>query len=285
MKAIYLSVEEAVARLINLEYIPEGLSALEMTEAFFDDAEGAYENCKNEGMEPDQLLLLESWKEACAARHALAELLMESLVVGIQNGDADLDLSTDETTDSPIMTFESLKEWAAFRFGIHLHEAAVVDESLKGVSWADVKIKIYEGYKIRCWIRGQKIQSTFQKIGLMGAAKNEPNKLGAILIGLSRGSKFPTGKQASSANKTAISKLRYSLKELTGLADDPFTPFNQADGWKPRFELIDDRLNADKRAKDRSTTQEYDDNLNYELAETPDFVDEDDEAGDFLRNR
>ena len=42
---IVLSLEAAVARLINLDYIPEGFTLLGMTEAFMKEAKEEYERC------------------------------------------------------------------------------------------------------------------------------------------------------------------------------------------------------------------------------------------------
>ncbi|SEQ45779.1 hypothetical protein [Nitrosomonas ureae] len=83
----------------------------------------------------------------------------------------------------------------------------------------------------------------------MGIRKNAPNHIGGILIALSKERKFPTTKRAAAKHKTAISKLRSALVKLTDIKSDPFTPFNEGYGWKPRFKLIDDRRNADERAK------------------------------------
>ena len=41
-----ITVEEAVARMINLDYIPTGFTLLEMTAAFHEEAEVAYENAR-----------------------------------------------------------------------------------------------------------------------------------------------------------------------------------------------------------------------------------------------
>jgi hypothetical protein len=65
---------------------------------------------------------------------------------------------------------------------------------------------------------------------------------------------------------------------LTGLSSDPFVAFNEADGWKPRFSLVDDRRNSEERAKRKAVHVPLD-------FEAPDFEDEDDEAGRFLSGK
>ena len=87
----------------------------------------------------------------------------------------------------------------------------------------------------------------------MGIKKQKaPNKLGLILIGLSRNKIFPVGKHIKPADKTAITKLRKVLYNWTGLKNDPFHPYNPSDGWKPKFKLIYDIHNADIRAKEKA---------------------------------
>jgi hypothetical protein len=108
--------------------------------------------------------------------------------------------------------------------------------------------------------------------------------LGGILIGLSRWRKFPQGKEADSKSKTAISRLRISLQQLTGIEEDPFFPFNEGDGWKPRFNLTDDRKNADERAKREAIHVSYED---AQLSDggTQDFDHENDDAGRFITGK
>ncbi|MDO8270438.1 MAG: hypothetical protein Q7U82_00765 [Gammaproteobacteria bacterium] len=279
----FLTVEQAVARLINLDYIPEGFALLDMTASFLEDAQGAYESSQEEGMDADALELIACWANSCEARHALAESLMESLQKGIERSESDLKLTTDKSTGQTLVSLGSLNEWAAFRFGIQVPDIGDHSTTPVEVAWDKIKIKIYADYKIGFWVgEGEYKKSSFQNIGLMGKRKNDSNKLGGILIGLSKGKRFPKGKTPNGADKAAICKLRGALKKLAGLSKDPFTPFNEADGWKPRFTLIDDGRNADKRAKERSVHVQFDEQMDYEL---PDFDNEDDEAGKFINSR
>jgi hypothetical protein len=99
---------------------------------------------------------------------------------------------------------------------------------------------------------------------------NTPNELGGILIGLSNYEKFPPSLPVEPKHKTAISKLRHSLCKLVNLSEDPFAPFNEGDGWRPRFELIDDRRNADERAKNEARFVQFDESRDGG-SEAPDF--------------
>ena len=112
----------------------------------------------------------------------------------------------------------------------------------------------------------------------MGKRKNEPNGLGVILIGLSLRKKFPKNKTPENKDAAAISKLRRALEQLTGITSDPFYQINAEDGWKPRFKLIDDRRNADERAKEKAEhepvveARDYDD----EHDQTQEWIDKND---------
>jgi hypothetical protein len=87
------------------------------------------------------------------------------------------------------------------------------------------------------------------------------------------GRKFPT-ENLQGKHKAAISRLRAALRRLTGISADPFRKYNPADGWRPRFQLIDDRRNAEERAKNQAQHVPYDDTRDYQA--------EDDEAGEWL---
>ena len=95
------------------------------------------------------------------------------------------------------------------------------------------------------------------------------------MIGLSVGKKFPPTGAIKGKHKTAISRLRDPLRKLTGIESEPFTEFNEADGWKPLFKLTDDRKNADDRVKKAALHERYNDGINYD--------NEDDKAGKFIR--
>jgi hypothetical protein len=174
--------------------------------------------------------------------------------------------------------------WASDKYGIGIPEwshaghdtkESAQAEASQAVRWGDITIKIYAEYKIGCFFGAEsRKQSHFRKIGLMGLRKNDPNKQGEILIKLSEGKKYPTAKMPAGKDKAALSKLRNALRELTGISSDPFYRFNEGDGWKPRFKLIDDRRNADDRAKKEAVHVQHD--------ETRDFIDEDDPAGKWL---
>jgi hypothetical protein len=191
----------------------------------------------------------------------------------------------------PLINYPALLEWAPEKYGIDIPEttptAASVNTDEQDSApqsqkfWRDVKIKIYAGNFIGYKSKNDRYRKiSFNDIDLMGKRKNEPNMKGLILIGLSQNLKFPHGLQPTSGDKTALSKLRAILKRIINIDEDPFYEFNTADGWKPKFELIDDRNNADDRAKKRATHVSYDDQRDTVRP----FEDENDDAADWLNS-
>ncbi|WP_295624055.1 hypothetical protein [uncultured Nitrosomonas sp.] len=294
-KPLILTIEEAVALMINLDYIPTGFSLLEMTSAFLEEAEVEYENAQIKRFPEAHLESLKFRMDACKARHTLALNLMDQIRHEIQNSKDSKIVSSEDSTSLTRLTFESVFDWAGDKFGIGSpkissgypveNHTIKSDNSTENFKWEDVTIKIYKDYNLGYKLgNGKYKKSSFQKIGLMGIRKLEPNYIGGILIILSKGIKFPNTKKAAGKDKTAISKLRSALVKLTDIEGDPFTPFNEVDGWKPSFKLIDDRRNADERAKQKAVHVPLDenkdaDNLN---PETPDFENINDEAGNWL---
>lgn len=275
-----------MARMVNMDYIPTGFTLLEMTSAFQHEAEIEYANARS-GHLPDGEVwplsadLIERLRirpEVCEARNSLAHLLTEAIRRELADPKGSLVSLPDDPSMAQRLTLESLADWALDRFGVEIPEwrHARYQEIAKQTSgWEKTTIKIYADNKIGYFFEdGRHKRSSFQAIGLMGKRKIEPNQLGGILIGLSQKNKFPSGKRAQAKDATAISKLRGALWQLTGLTSDPFYPLNEADGWKPRFSLIDDRRNADERAKEKA--------VHVSLDEARDYEDENDPAQDWL---
>jgi hypothetical protein len=252
-----LTIEEAVAEMVNMDYIPAGFTLLEMVAAFQEEAEVEYENACIDRLPEDQLTSLRFRMDSCRARHNLAQLLLESLQYEVKHPENSMLAFAEDASSHQRLTRNSVWEWAADRFGIGISmrskDPNPVNEKLKDARWEDVTIKIWKEYNIGLFAKKKEVQrSRFRKINLMRNDKELPNKHGGILIGLSEGEKYLIKDTNKTAEKAAISKLRSVLFEWTGLSDDPFMPYNKFDGWKPRFTLIDDRKNADERAEKKA---------------------------------
>jgi len=291
-----ITIEEAVSRMVNMDYIPTGFSLIDMAEAFLEEAEIDYHNAKVDRLPPEDLKIFALRVNVCTSRHLLAVCLLDHLKQELANPKTSSLIISPETTSSIRLELKSVANWSAEKYGISIPDwFGAEDDANVPFNWKDVTIKIYKDYKIGCFFGKEKrAQAHFSDIGLMGKAKKIPNNQGLILIGLSGGHKFPKNSKPEKKDTTAVSKIREALKSLTGISEDPFYPINDSDGWKPIFTLIDDRKNADVRAKQRAVHVSYQDVENYEPevrsydtdddeAETRSFdVDEEDEAGAWL---
>ena len=252
-----VTIEEAVARMVNMDYIPTGFTLLEMTDAFRNEAEVEYNNAKIDNLPEDQLTPLKVRMELCSAKHSLAQQLLESLQHEAKHPEGSMIIIADDSSSQVRLTLESVSDWAADRYGIGIPEwspeVSATDADLKGVRWDNVIVKIYTNHRIAySFEKGKYTESTFEKIGLFDMRKNEPNHQAGVLLALSKKIKYPKSAVPSNGEKAAISKLRKALQQLTGLSSDPFLPFNKIDGWIPHFKLDDDRRNAEERAKDKA---------------------------------
>ena len=273
-----VTAEDAVARMINMDYIPTGFTILDMTAAFLEEAEVDHQNAVMEILHPDQIAPLRMRMEACKARHSLAKSILDALNIELEKPAVLVVKPSDDYSAEPLITFESLSNWATEKYGIGIADWQRTEEenneSKRNDRWEGVTIKIYKNYRIGLSIEKNLYErSTFQKIGLMRARKFEPNLLGGILIGMSNGKKFPAESKLQNKDAAAVSKLRSSLKQLTGISTDPFT-YNKSKGYKPRFKLVDDRRNSDDRAKEKAWYEPID--------ETRDYEKEDGDAADWL---
>lgn len=257
-----ITVDEAVAAMVNMDYIPTGFSLIDMLEAFEEEAEVNYENASVDRLPEEQITALKISMDLCKARHTLAQLLFNSIQYEIDHQEDAMIVLANDSSSHQRLTFHSVSDWAADKYGISIttlsNDSNTVDENLKKGRWESVTIKIWKDHKIGYSSKKGKFnRAPFREIGLMGKNKIIPNQLGIILVGLSRGKKFPHG-TCRGKDKTAISKLRRVLYKLIGFSADPFYPYNQSEGWKPKFILIHDVNNADERAEKQAIHKRFD---------------------------
>jgi hypothetical protein len=259
-----ISVEQAVARIVNMLHIPAGFTLLEMLSAFEEEAEVNLENADPNRWLPDEIEDLEVRLQACRARRIFAEALQEDLQNQIENvklGKQSLITLSKEEAHPETLTCLSLAHWASIEHALEIPEWQPSEEKF---TWDKVTIKILANKKISfTHKKGSITTKSLSDIGLLNRRDNSPNKQWGVLIGLAAGLKFPEGKKPTGADKTSLSKLRTSLAALTQLNNDPFFQLTADKGWKPRFQLLDNRTAADKRAEDKAILVPYDDNQNY----------------------
>jgi len=269
-----LTIEEAVSLMIGLDYIPSGLTALDMTAAFLEESGVDLENNAKS-------CACSTRHDVCLARHQLATSLLAALNQEASNSNSEYLVRSEDVTPNQRFTTASINHWAQDRFGITLWAPSTTsvntELALANMTWRDVTIKIYKSYQIALCVGHSDIQrSSFFEIELLGKKKLEPDALGRLLLDFAERKKFPKSTSASAASRTMISKLRDRLKKLVPISSDPFTPYNPEDGWRPVFKLIDERRNADERAKRGAIHIARE-------PEAPDYEDEDDEAGRIIR--
>lgn len=92
--------------------------------------------------------------------------------------------------------------------------------------------------------RGERRRVPEADIGLVNRNTGHRNKQGVMLTSLTITGTIPD----SPTNVKTVSRLRDLLRTHLGFADDPFER-RTAQGWKPRFHVIDRRGDADVRAE------------------------------------
>ena len=272
--------------MINMDYIPSDFTLDDMLAAFSEEAEVEYDNARIDKLSKTQIAYLRIRAEATKARQALAQLLLKDIQVEAGKGEGAAITRSEDSTSKPRYSLESIVWWAAFKYGIDISRwlskptAPSKDKRKRtDATWSEIVIKIKKGHQIAySHKKGRWTVFNFEEIGLLDRRSRSGNYLSVILLGFSASppKKFPQSKAAKAKDKTAISKLRTVLKKLTGIDSDPFFGFNEADGWKPKFKLIDDRRAADRRAEKAARHEEYNDELHYDH--------ENDAASKFIEN-
>jgi hypothetical protein len=276
-----VTIEEALSLLINLDYVPAGFTVLDMTSAFADEAEVESGNMRSENLAELGKDAIRSRLAVCRSRNELAQALFAALNSAAVAGDLIADSGPGQHSGVPRYKVGDINMWASDRFGLAIRWAVTFGQQEPPVqkqgTWEEVTVKIQQDYKLAWRISSAKWQlSHFREIGLMGGRKNAPNALGLMLLGLSQGRAF---KGTTNAHKAQMSRLRSSLMRLTSLDGDPFMPYASQDCWKPRFQLIDDRRNAEERAKSKAVHVPFEEVEN----DVASYDVEDDAAGAFLK--
>lgn len=108
-----VTIDEAVARLINLGEIRPGLSTMDMTQFLLLAAEDEFDNAKKEGLPTD---LLETRVQASKARDLLAANLFRHLTWETETPPEDSLLVIDPNSSK--LEIESVANWALYHYNI-----------------------------------------------------------------------------------------------------------------------------------------------------------------------
>jgi len=117
----------------------------------------------------------------------------------------------------------------------------------------------------------------FSKFGLFNNHTKKPNKLAHFIINLSINLNIPS----KESDKKSVSRIRGVFRDYLGIKSDIFFTKEPNRNWKQRFIVIDKRNSSNKREKDRAKQEQYEESIAYEA---PDFDDENDPAGIFIKN-
>jgi len=250
-----LTVEEAVAQLIRLDYIPEGFSLEAMLRAFLEEAEVDLENAKN-GFSPNiDRSALQIRLTGCQERLAFAKILSEDISYCAENKIVSEDggqlVSSKDSNGRLQIDTSSLVYWAASRYGIGITangQEVVLSNPPPKSNWSDITIYLRSEARIGLKIsNGTEDIRKAHEVGLGHQKRTAFNVLGGILLGAAEGLRYPPGNPRIAMNneKKRISVLRNHLKSWTGLTEDPFNNFNPKDGWVPKFK-IKNKINISK---------------------------------------
>jgi hypothetical protein len=130
--------------------------------------------------------------------------------------------------------------------------------------WESITIRLLPGNRITFTANGKSLGISdlhgTELLHKRTKALREPGSLLEDLAIETSISAAHSGKESSSRRK-AVSILRSTLSELSGISSDPFYKYNPGDGWKPRFELLDRRNAAEERAKEKAKNVPYNDEI------------------------
>ena len=115
-----ITVEEAVSRMVNMDYIPTGFSLIEMTEAFLEEAEVDYHNAKVDRVPPEDLKIFALRVDVCHSRRLLAISLLDHIKQELANPKTSTLIISPENTSSTRLELKSVANWSAEKYGISI---------------------------------------------------------------------------------------------------------------------------------------------------------------------
>ena len=120
--AMYVTADEAVARLINLQTLPTTFSLLDITSAFLDEAETNLANARLENKSDVECQVLMSKHNICHCRHELAQNMLQGIRLELQSPQPRIRTRTGSLIG--MLDWQSVRAWASDE-----HEIAVAAET------------------------------------------------------------------------------------------------------------------------------------------------------------
>lgn len=148
-----------------------------------------------------------------------------------------------ERKDSSVIS-DKMGHWGALLNRASMRTSAISGTGDVEFEWENVVIKF-------CSDRSLQIVSNGDDLGIFDLGGTELlddrtkklSKSGNILLNFASHASFTRrgAIQATTADKTFVSKLRSALRAFVGVSSDPFYPFSSGSGWRPRFRVEDQR--------------------------------------------
>ena len=241
MANTFIPIDEALSLAAGLGQAPAGLSGKEILDAFVEESEVDYENS---GSDDHRLApALGVRKDICVTRYNLYELL--ETAIQYELGDEEkCPFKTTTEDDQTLIDVVSFSLWLYHDYGIDIPLHAYIDlleinNLPQDAAWKDIAITLTNIDLISFVYKdGDPIKKSFYDIGLADKRNNLPNSEAGMLLGLSKKIKFPPDGMDIGYAKRLMHGLRKLLRAFTGISSDPFRVKTEADGWLPRFKLI-----------------------------------------------
>lgn len=115
-----LTIEEAVAWMINLDFIPTGFTLLEMMTAFQEKAEVEFHNAKLDYLPKNELDTLKLRVDVCKAKYSLAKALLNHIEQDITNLDESVLVLSQDVSSRKRLTIDSVVRWAFEEYQIEI---------------------------------------------------------------------------------------------------------------------------------------------------------------------
>ena len=126
MKNELVSADEAVARLLNIDFIPSAYSLEHLLDGFVDEANARFEAAVGDRGQSIPIMAHMHAVHICELRVEMATYLLMSLRIQAEN---DLLIAKDSTSRTQMFNWEAVQEWALENFGIVVPDSVVIVES------------------------------------------------------------------------------------------------------------------------------------------------------------
>lgn len=126
MKNELVSADEAVARLLNIDFIPALYSLENLLEGFVEEAKVRFEAAIGDPGQSARIIAHRHAVHICEQRVEMAKYLLMSLRIQAENN---LLIAKDGTSRTQLFNWEAVHEWADENFGIVVPDSVVIVES------------------------------------------------------------------------------------------------------------------------------------------------------------